>query len=238
MLNMPRSKKTELTLSEVKIESQRNVQLRYVPLSGLAFADGNPKLHNIGDIAASIEKYGFRDPPIWDKTLNNGNGGIVAGNGRTEALVWMHQQEKPLPKGIATDGNGEWLIPVVFGCDAESEVQAKAFLLDHNSLTLTGGNFTAVDTGRMYNQPEYLAMLKGIADAGGETVTVDGDALDLLIELSANDTANGIGGQRDNSSQGNPSEQNCQCPNCGHQWVQSKQKRSRKNAFTQKRRAS
>ena len=78
-----------LSSSEV---SGNVLQLLYVPLPNLEKVSNlywveNAKRHDIGTIAALIEKYGFTDPPKFDQKLNNGNGGLVYGNGRVEAVV-------------------------------------------------------------------------------------------------------------------------------------------------------
>lgn len=50
------------------------IEIRYVPLSAFSLDeilwDKNPKLHDIDAVYQSIERYGFVDPPKWDKNLN------------------------------------------------------------------------------------------------------------------------------------------------------------------------
>jgi hypothetical protein len=156
--------------------------LKYVPLSKLTYWEQNPKLHDIGAISASITKHGFRDPLGWDCQLNGGEGGIVEGNGRLETLSKMRQQKQPAPRGIL-ESDGDWLVPVLFGVDAESEVAAQAFGIDHNSLTMLGGDFTALDISKLYDD-SYLELLENIMVEDAELLaSISGDDWDFLKGL-------------------------------------------------------
>lgn len=101
--------------------------LRYVPLAQAKLWDENPKLHDIGALIRSIERHGFGDPPKYDAQL----GGLVYGNGRTEALVLMRREGKEPPRGVLKAEGGEWAVPIIFGFDAESKAAAVAFAIDH-----------------------------------------------------------------------------------------------------------
>ena len=52
----------------------------------------------------------------------------------------MRQEGKEAPRGIAVLEDGEWVVPIIFGVDAASKAAAVAFAIDHNNLTLLGGN--------------------------------------------------------------------------------------------------
>lgn len=149
--------------------------------------ENNPKEHDLQLIAESIKINGFVDPPKWDGTLNGGKGGLVFGNGRTEALVWMKEQGWDLPRGVGLTKDGNWAIPVIFGVDAKSEAAAKKLCIDHNNLTMAGGSFTALDMSRMYDQEKYLAMLGSLGEEGDMPLTVDEDDLGLLVKLYGSD---------------------------------------------------
>jgi hypothetical protein len=142
--------------------------------------DGNAKLHDIGGIAESIRRYGFKEAVRWEPTLNGGAGGIVAGNGRIMALQMMQQQGDPLPRGLRQDGD-EWLVPVLFGVDAETEAQAQAFSIDSNALVVTGGDTDLWDLMALYDQ-QQLAQIAAALE--GPLVTLDGDVLDMLVDHS------------------------------------------------------
>ena len=163
--------------------------LKYVPLSKLTYWEQNPKLHDIGAIAASITKHGFRDPLGWDCQLNGGEGGVSEGNGRRETLARMKEQKSPVPRGIL-EADGDWLVPVLFGVDAESEAAAQAFAIDHNSLTMMGGAFTALDISKLYDTT-YLDLLEDLMAKDSEALaSFSGDDWDFLKGLEENDIPN------------------------------------------------
>lgn len=159
------------------------LKIVYMPLSQVQRLDGNPKLHDIGKIVESIQKHGFKDPPKLEPALNDGKGGIVEGNGRTEALLWMREGKFEAPRGII-DKDGEWYVPILVGVDAADALEAKAYAIDHNNLSLMGGDLTALDMATMYDREAYLEMLVELNQNGEEVLSVDGDDLDLLISVS------------------------------------------------------
>lgn len=185
--------------------------IRYVPLSTVALWERNPKRHSIGDLAASIERYGFKEIPKYEPRLNNGQGGIVAGNGRIETLAALHQQGKPAPRGII-EQDGEWLVPVTFGVDAVSQEEAEAYGIDSNNLSLSGGDFTAWDMSKLWGEG-YTDILAGLATTGDLPITVDGDALDGLLRGMANEH---LGKEYDESVENEVKY--CECPSCGHRF--------------------
>lgn len=158
------------------------IAIRYVDINKAAFWDRNPKLHDIGGIVRSLELHGFRDAPIYDQNLNDGSGGIVAGNGRTAALVFMKSQGITLPRGVAVDKDGNWYMPVQFGIDADSLASAEAFGVDHNNLTLTGGDLTLFDIEKIWDQEALHAMLENIASEDHSPLaSLDRDDIDMLL---------------------------------------------------------
>lgn len=191
------------------------LEIRYVPLSQCQLWDRNPKLHSIDDLVASIERYGFKESPRYEPHINGpSQGGIVAGNGRIEALAWMHQQGRQAPRGIQ-ERDGEWFVPITFGVDAESQIVAEAYGLDANNLTAAGGNMTVFDMARMYTG-EYTDILSSLATADALPITVDGDALDALLAGMAND-ALGVEFKEYDESVENDVKY-CTCPSCGHKF--------------------
>lgn len=159
--------------------------IKYIPLEKAVFFDRNSKKHDIGLIASLISKYGFKDPPKWEPELNNGEGGIVEGNGRIEALARLKEQGEEPPRGIAIAGD-DWAVPVLFGVDCDSEQLARAYALDHNISTMAGGEYTALDMSRMFDTEKYLAELEDLCSSDAMPVSVDGDDLDLLLEQLTN----------------------------------------------------
>jgi hypothetical protein len=76
--------------------------------------DRNFRVHDIPGTKRSIRKHGFRNPAIFDDVLNDGEGGISAGNGRTQALVEMRDAAEDLPQYLR-EAEGEWYFPMIFG---------------------------------------------------------------------------------------------------------------------------
>jgi hypothetical protein len=120
----------------------------------------NAKLHDIGSIIQSIEKYGFKDFPKFDKTLN----AIQCGNGRIEALWLMERDHYGVPRGIGITQDGLWALPVIFGTDDKDVYSAKLYALDHNNITMTGGDFTPEDIAKLWNRPLMLSVLEEVYD--------------------------------------------------------------------------
>lgn len=177
------------------------IEIRYIPLSILEkhldeyLMEGNPKKHDVGLLSQSIIKNGFVDPPKWDKNLNNKKGGFVFGNGRTysvvETLKYLQSQNSSPPKGIGlVKKTGEWAIPVKFGCDAESEIAAKKFGLDHNLLTMAGGEYTPLDMSGMFEKDLLIGQLDELLDADDPLIAFDLDDTKSLIDQLNKDFEN------------------------------------------------
>lgn len=165
------------------------LRLEYIPLSKANLWDNNPKKHDIGALVVSIWKYGFQDPPHYSPVIS----GLLYGNGRTTALIMGQREGRNPPAGVAVDPQtGEWLVPVIFGNDLPSREVAEAFAVDHNNLTMAGGEFTAYDMARMWDEERYAELLTRLAnDADEHPVTVDGDALDALLGQMASEHLQG-----------------------------------------------
>lgn len=158
--------------------------LRYVLLDdALGWRWGeNPKQHDLDRLAASIRQHGFRDPSIFDGTLD----AISAGNGRLTALAQMRDAGEEAPRGIALDGSSAWHVPVIFGLDAESQIKAAQFAVDHNNLTVVG--FSAEEVSRIWKQDDYLRLLKRLEAEDALPLTVpDGDFQTLVALLDTPD---------------------------------------------------
>lgn len=162
------------------------LELRYIPISQAELFDNNAKLHNLDQIIASIAKYGFKSACKWEGTLNNGRGGVVAGNGRVEALQIMEERGDDCPIGIALSDTGEWCVPVLFGVESSSEVVARAYALDDNNLTLLGGDFAVADLMKLYNQELLLSELEELSKYNEIPVSIgEVDLEHLLGELES-----------------------------------------------------
>lgn len=111
------------------------VRLDLIGLSEIRRWPRNPKNHDIDAIVRSIERFGFTLPLIVDE----GTGQLVAGHGRSEALLRMKQDGRPAPKHIEVTSTGDWRVPVMRGLRFESEKEAEAYLLADNRLVEIGG---------------------------------------------------------------------------------------------------
>lgn len=149
-----------LDLKELKMNDQPVlVWIRVKDAINLIWED-NAKLHDIGAVSQSIQKYGLQELPVYDDTLK----AIKAGNGRIETLYQMEKSGFEVPRGIATTESGEWAIPVLTGVDAENIELARAYAIDSNSLTLTGGDVDGRDLLKMYDQEKLFEILTGLLD--------------------------------------------------------------------------
>jgi hypothetical protein len=157
------------------------LELRYVPLSTLELWDRNPKLHSLDQLAESIRRHGFRDPPAFDPSLNEGRGGVVEGNGRAEVLRAMREAGEDPPRGIGVDAEGAWAVPVLFGVDARSRAEAEAYGVDHNALTLGGSGLGVEDLLRLFDEEALEGLLRDAPDAGELLVSLSADDVDALL---------------------------------------------------------
>jgi hypothetical protein len=109
----------------------------------------------------------------------------------------MQGQGQELPRGLAVDPESqEWLVPVLFGVDAESQMAAQAYAVDHNNLVLSGGNFTVADLVGLWDESEYARILTGLAQEQMSPITVSADDLDALASLRNGAYSQGAHGEQ------------------------------------------
>ena len=147
----------------------------------------NLKLHDIGGVIASLKRYGWQDKPRYDATL----GAIKHGNGRTEALAAMEESIDPdtgkpygPPRGVALDSDGAWCIQVDIGIDARTEAEARAYAIDANNLTLSGGDFDLTDHMRLW-EDGFDQQLAELAQMDEAPVAFDAEDIDALLNVAA-----------------------------------------------------
>ena len=187
--------------------------VKYVPLSTLELWDRNPKRHDLAKLAASIRRYGLKDPPKLEPSLNAGRGGVVAGNGRTRVLRSMKEAGEPPPRGIAVDDSGEWFVPVLVGVDARSQAEAESYGVDSNALTLAGGGLGFEDILQVFDESQLKALLAEVPDAAELLVSFDGAELDSLLQGPSFEPEDADDQSRLDS------KVPIVCPACGHEFV-------------------
>ncbi len=167
--------------------------LQYVDLATVSAWERNPKRHDLKGVAASIRKYGFKDPLKYEPFLNGGRGGIVEGNGRLEVLRAMQEANERVPRGIGYDVDGKWYAPVLFGVDAQSQSAAEAYGVDHNNITVEGGDFSWSERLQLWEKP-YVDLVISLATHDELPVSVDGDDVDRLAASPAKGESDVRGG--------------------------------------------
>ena len=189
--------------------TDERLQVRYVPLGTLELWRGNPKKHEPAQLATSIRRYGFKDPPKFEPSLNQSRGGIVEGNGRTAVLRAMKEAGDEPPRGIAVDQDGNWLVPVLFGLDAKSRAEAEAYGVDHNALTLGGSGLAFEDLVQLFDEEALQSLLRDTPDASELLVSLGTADLDAL--LSGPDFRPATAGDQSRLDEREP----LVCPECG-----------------------
>lgn len=106
-------------------------RIEYVELDAIERALDNPRDHEVEDIAASIERWGFTDAPVHDGRT----GRIIAGHGRLEALEWLRDHDRPLPEGLISGPRRAWRVPVQYGWSSANDAEAEGMLIALNRLT-------------------------------------------------------------------------------------------------------
>ena len=182
------------------------LKLRYIPLSHAKRWDQNPKRHDLEGLVRSIQAHGFGDPPKFDATL----GGLVYGNGRTEALERLAAQGGPPPRGILQRKDGEWAVPVIFGVDAASEAAAVAFAIDHNNLTLLGGDLDLTDLLTIWDEDGLRSVLEEAPDAADLLASLDVADVEELLKAPDFEPV------PDEEQSRLDQRRSLTCPECGH----------------------
>ena len=120
-----------MTRTPVTIEQ---LEVDYVSLDALLKWPGNPKQHDLGAIAASMLRFGFRDPI----GANRRNNYIEEGHGRLECLEALRQQGRIAPRFIHVE-DGEWRVPVLYFDD--DDLTQRGYALAHNRTQELGGGY-------------------------------------------------------------------------------------------------
>jgi hypothetical protein len=199
-------------------------RLEYVPLSQVPPAVRNPKKHDLPALVASFEEHGFADNLILDERTQR----LVAGHGRTEALVWMKEQGLPMPAGLVPDDSGEWCVPMLRGWASKSDAHAEAFIILHNKLVEAGGWDSPMLAEMLHDVHAFDPdLFEGIGmtadDMDGLFKTVDPERFEAdpdALPSSPGGGGEGAGGDGDDVvPTGRPAlPERVECPMCFHQF--------------------
>ena len=103
-------------------------RIEYLALGELEGTPGNPKLHDLDALKASIQRHGLAEVPLRDDRT----GRIVAGHGRIDELRAQLLAGESPPDGVRLRADGEWLVPVLVGWRSKSDVDAKHYVIASN----------------------------------------------------------------------------------------------------------
>lgn len=146
-------------------------RIEYVPLDTLQGAPRNPKRHYAEGIRASISKYGLGELPLLDERT----GRLVAGHGRRDDLAARKAAGEEPPDGVKVGPDGDWLVPVIRGWSSRSDMDAEAYLVASNSLTVHGG----------WDEQGLADILSGLAEFDPALLDVTGYSQGDLEEMLA-----------------------------------------------------
>lgn len=150
------------------------LEIQYVPLAELLRWPGNPKEHDLGAIATSIETFGFRDPVGVNARTHE----IEEGHGRIDTLRAFQAQGRRAPEWVLVHQSGEWLVPVLFFDDDPGTQHAYA--IAHNRTQELGGG---------YDDERLLAALRAVDPSLLAATGFDTDDLEALRHKLEDDVA-------------------------------------------------
>lgn len=191
------------------------LSIEYWPLAKLVKSrwKDNFKKHELPSLKSSIDRYGFRDPPAYDKTLK----AFVEGNGRVQALNELKAEMAAIPRGVELK-DGEWWIPVICGVDAKTVLEAKSYALDHNMLPMAAGNFNMIDRLSILDD-NFYETAKEFRDAELSPISANEVFIDYSIDLAESDFVPTDNDTRQPGSQSQepdqPGNRIFTCPHCG-----------------------
>ena len=184
------------------------LSLETIPIDEITLWNGNAKKHDLEAIKRSIRRHGFAAPAKFDATL----GAVVFGNGRIQALRTMVEDGEDPPKGVTVQHDGRWAVPILYGLNAESRDAAVAFGIDHNALTLSGGDLGFVDQLQIWDEQALQTLLNESPDAAELLIAFDADDLASLLNGPSFDPVG-------EDKQGQLDEKKLKtCPECGHEF--------------------
>ena len=194
--------------------------IEYCRLSDLVPLKSNSKKHATENTIALILEFGFKDPIGIDPSLNKGKGGITEGHVRRAALLEIKKRNIKPPRGILTDKDGEWLVPVLIGVEAESEGKAVKYSILHNHSTIHGAGLDPIDELKLFDHDLLLEQAEYL-DSEGENLGAIGDLNSILATLNvgdSDDSGDEIPDDNQDIDEESLGETKHECPNCGFKW--------------------
>jgi hypothetical protein len=194
--------------------------IEYCRLSDLVPLKSNSKKHATENTIALILEFGFKDPIGIDPSLNKGKGGITEGHDRRAALLEIKKRNIKPPRGILTDKDGEWLVPVLIGVEAESEGKAVKYSILHNHSTIHGAGLDPIDELKLFDHDLLLEQAEYL-DSEGENLGAIGDLNSILATLNvgdSDDSGDEIPDDNQDIDEESLGETKHECPNCGFKW--------------------
>lgn len=166
--------------------------IEYMPLDEIQPADVNVKRHDLDSIRTSILAVGYADAAILDERT----GKLIGGHGRHEVLFEL-RSEGIVPRGITTDPDGRWLVPVQRGWASADDDEARTLLIAVNYIGERGG-WDAEARDRML--VELHASAPDLLAATGYAPDIDR----LLAAVAPGSLATAAVDAVDNARQGSP----------------------------------
>ena len=187
--------------------------IEYCRLSDLVPLKSNSKKHATENTIALILEFGFKDPIGIDPSLNEGHD-------RRAALLEIKKRNIKPPRGILTDKDGEWLVPVLIGVEAESEGKAVKYSILHNHSTIHGAGLDPIDELKLFDHDLLLEQAEYL-DSEGENLGAIGDLNSILATLNvgdSDDSGDEIPDDNQDIDEESLGETKHECPNCGFKW--------------------
>lgn len=165
----------------VAAEPSDRLVVTYTRLHDLQKWPSNPKEHDAGAIAASILRFGMRDPIGF----NARNHFIEEGHGRIDVLAALKGQGRLPPRFVLVDDeDDEWLVPTLAFDDDEST--QRGYMLAHNRTQDLGGGY---DDAKLLSELENQARFGLLPGTGFDGDDVDALRRRLMSESSGDQTA-------------------------------------------------
>lgn len=189
-----------MKLKDLSNKAGDEICINYVSLKDLenTFLEGNSKKHNTTKLIDSIQRYGFRDPLTFDPSLNEGEGGVVEGNGRLQSLVEMRDKGMNIPRGI----KDKWLVPVIFGVGAKTEAEAVAYSVEHNWSVTWGSDIDLNSILSMFDDNALSEQLDFLQQESSLPISLGDDLEEILEHFGLTDEEESENIERDASSGG------------------------------------